>query len=91
MDFLYEWMKNLAFYMIIITVGLQMIPNNSYKKYIEFFTGLILIIMLMSPILKIFGIEKDFHEFYNNAEYEQKVKEIEKATEYLEGFSGENE
>ncbi len=91
MNYLYEWMKNLAFYMVIITVALQMLPNNSYKKYLEFFTGLILILMLMSPILKILGIEKEFHKFYDQAEYEQKVKEIEQATEYLEGFSGESE
>ncbi|MBQ8559687.1 MAG: stage III sporulation protein AF [Tyzzerella sp.] len=91
LTYLYEWIENIAFYMVIITVAMQMIPNDSYKKYIRFFTGLILIIMLAGPIMKIFGVEQELQEFYKSAEYQQKVKEIERATKYLEEFSGETE
>lgn len=91
LTYLYEWIENIAFYMVIITVAMQMIPNSSYKKYIRFFTGLILIIMLSGPIMKIFGMEQELQEFYKSAEYQQKVKEIERATKYLEEFSGEIE
>ena len=59
MTYLYEWIENIAVYMVIITVAMQMVPNNSYKKYIRFFTGLILIIMMSGPILKIFGMEQE--------------------------------
>ncbi len=90
LEYLYQWIENIAFYLIIFTVAMQVIPNNSYKKYIQFFTGLILIIMLAGPILKIFGVEQDFHDFYESAEYQQKVKEIEEATKYLEGIMLEN-
>lgn len=91
MTYLYEWIENIAVYMVIITVAMQMVPNNSYKKYIRFFTGLILIILMSGPILKIFGMEQELEEFYKSAEYEQKVKEIERATKYLEDFSWEME
>ena len=91
LTYLYEWIENIAFYMVIITVAMQMIPNSSYKKYIRFFTGLILIIMLSGPIMKIFGMEQELQEFYKSAEYQQKVKEIARATKYLEEFSGEIE
>ena len=91
LEYLYQWIENIAFYLIIFTVAIQMIPNNSYKKYIQFFTGLILIIMLAGPILKIFGTEQDFREFYKSAEYQQKVREIEEATKYLEGIGIESE
>ena len=90
LEYLYQWIENIAFYLIIFTVAMQVIPNNSYKKYIQFFTGLILIIMLSGPILKIFGVEQDFHDFYESVEYQQKVKEIEEATKYLEGIMLEN-
>lgn len=89
-EYLYEWIENIAFYLVILTVAIQLIPNNSYKKYIRFFTGLILVIMLSSPILKIFGMEEVFRDFYESAEYEQKMKEIENATKYLEDISLEN-
>lgn len=86
-DYLYQWIENVAFYMVILTVAMQLIPNNSYKKYIQFFSGLILVIMLAGPIFKIFGMEQEFIETYENAEYEQKIKEIEEATKYLEDIS----
>lgn len=90
-DYLYEWIENVAFYLVILTIAIQLIPDNSYKKYIQFFVGLMLVLMLSEPILKIFGMEDDFYVFYENAEYEQKVKEIEKSTKYLEDISIETE
>ena len=86
-DYLCQWIENVAFYMVILTVAMQLIPNKTYKKYIQFFSGLILVIMLAGPIFKIFGMEKEFIEIYENAEYEQKIKEIEEATKYLEDIS----
>lgn len=91
LEYFYEWMENLAFYLVIITIVVQMLPNNSYKKYIRFFTGLILILLMMNPILKILGTEQAFFAVYESEEYRQKVREIEQATKYLEGFSGEVE
>ena len=37
---------------------MQMIPGEHYKKYIRFFAGMILILMLTEPISKIFGLSK---------------------------------
>ena len=56
--YIYEWMKNVAFYLVIIVVALQMIPGETYKKYIRFFAGLILILMLAGPILNLFGMSE---------------------------------
>ena len=56
--YIYEWMKNVAFYLVIIVVALQMIPGEIYKKYIRFFAGLILILMLAGPILNLFGMSE---------------------------------
>lgn len=77
MDFLYEWTRNLAFYMIIITVILQIIPGDTYKKYVRFFVGLVLILLLTQPIIKLFGMQKDFKIFYNEAKRQQEKLEKE--------------
>lgn len=90
-EYLYQWMENVAFYLVILTVAMQLIPNKSYQNYIRFFTGLILVVMLSGPILKIFQMEDSFQEFYNKMEYEQKMKEIEDATKYLEDISIEDQ
>ena len=72
-DYLYQWIENIAFYLVILTVAMQMVPNNNYKKYIQFFSGLILVLMLAGPVFKVFGMEQKFTEFYENAEYQQNM------------------
>ena len=57
LDFIYEWIQNIAFYLILITVLLHMLPDSDYKKYIRFFTGLILILLLITPVLKLLHID----------------------------------
>lgn len=91
LEYFYQWLQNIAFYLVIITAVIQMVPNNSYKKYIRFFTGLILIVMMTEPFVKIAGMGKTFSKLYDNAEYKQKIREIEETTKYLEEIQIENE
>lgn len=88
-EYLYQWVENIAFYLLILTVAMQLIPNKSYKNYIQFFSGLILIIMIAGPIIELFGMEQEFTTYFKDAEYQQKIKEIEEATKYLEDISNE--
>ncbi len=88
-EYFYKWIENIMYYLVIFTVAIQLIPNNTYKKYIRFFMGLILIIMIARPIADLFGMQNSFREFYEAAEYHQKKEEIEKAAEFLEDLSGE--
>lgn len=84
LDYIYQWVENIAFYMVIVVAVMQMIPGDSYKKYIRFFVGMILILMLTGPILKIFGMSD-----FQNAEYQKELEEIENATKNMEEIIGE--
>ena len=77
--FIYDWMENIAFYLVILVAIMQMIPQTSYQKYIRFFAGMILILMLAGPILRIFGMTELQSTAYQNA-----LQEIEDATGYME-------
>ncbi|CDB01205.1 putative uncharacterized protein [Lachnospiraceae bacterium CAG:215] len=33
LDAMYEWMKNLAFYLVIVTAALEVLPREAYRKY----------------------------------------------------------
>lgn len=90
MEYFYEWIQNIAFFLVLVTAVIQIIPDNSYRKYIRFFMGLLLILMLSGPILKAFGMQQKFSEIYNSAGYKQRVKEMEETTKYLENISLED-
>lgn len=77
-------MKNIAYYMVLITAVIQVLPNQEYKKYVRFFTGMVLVMLLANPILSIFGMEHRFSELYDGQAYEEATKEMKSAAEFRE-------
>ena len=78
---LYGWIRNIAVYLVVMTGVMHIVPGKEYRKYIRFFSGLILIILLASPLLKLTGMWEDFGSLYRNREYEMEVERIERAAE----------
>ena len=76
MDYLYDWIQNLSFYMILMTAIIQMIPSEAYKKYIQFYMGLVIVLMLCTPIIKIIGMEKKFLSIYHSNAYRMEFNEL---------------
>lgn len=52
---IYSWIKNLVVYLILSNVLNHMIPGSNYKKYIGFFSGLIIVVILLEPLSFILG------------------------------------
>ncbi len=50
---MYEWIKTLVIYLIISKLIIQIIPGASYKKYIHFLTGLMIILIIVEPVSKL--------------------------------------
>lgn len=88
-EYLYQWMENLAFYMVMITAVMHIISDKGYQRYLRFFTGLILIIMLAAPIVKLLGMEGSWEKLYENDEYLTQIEKIENTTDYLETINPE--
>lgn len=71
---LYEWLQNISYYLILVTAVTYVLPSGSYRKYIRFFTGLVLILMLLIPVMNLFRIKipdgdevfEDFLSRYEN-------------------------
>ncbi len=50
MEQLYEWIRNITYYLIFITVAENLLPNKKYEKYIKFFAGMVLILLVLKPV-----------------------------------------
>ena len=48
-----DWIKTLVGYLLIVSVITQMMPNRKYEQYVRLFTGFLLIILILQPVLKI--------------------------------------
>ncbi|MHC0035973.1 stage III sporulation protein AF [Pseudoneobacillus sp. C159] len=58
MQFLIEWVTNIIIFILIATVIDMLLPNSSLQKYTKMVTGLLLIAIILTPVLKL--ISKDF-------------------------------
>lgn len=67
---LYDWIQNIAVYLILVSAVMHAIPGKDYEKYIRFFSGLILILLLFTPLLNLTGMAEEFTSLYKSREYE---------------------
>lgn len=50
MEQLFDWIRSIIYYLIFITVVVNLLPNKKYEKYIRFFAGVVLILLVLKPI-----------------------------------------
>jgi len=60
-DGFYNWVKNIAFYMVLATMVTYLMPNERYKKYLRFFTGALMVVLVIGPIISVFGAKNEFN------------------------------
>lgn len=84
LDYLYEWIQRVAYYMILVTLIMQATAGEGYRKYIRLFTGIILILFILSPVIRLLGLNGK--EFVRSAkqEYEAAAENIEEKMQKLE-------
>lgn len=53
---LYSWVKGVVIYLILASLFISLSPSGHYKKYISFFSGLVMIILVMQPLAYILNL-----------------------------------
>lgn len=75
MELIYEWMRNLVFYSLLVSVVMNVMPDSEYQKYIRFFLGMLLIIVVITPVLQILGLDETLAANYNILSLEESWQE----------------
>lgn len=66
MSFLYQYVRSVCIFSVIISLILNVFPESSNKKYIKLFAGIVLLALILNPII---GIK-------NKVDLESKIKKI---------------
>lgn len=78
---LYEWIKDLAVFYILFTAILHLVPDGRYEKYIRFFMGLLLIVMMSTPVFSILGkgqeLAEDLQFYFDEENQKKELRELE--------------
>lgn len=68
---IYRWVKTIAFFYIVFSAVLHLVPDVKYERYIRSFMGILLIYILSTPVFNLFGNgEKLLQEFRLNYQEE---------------------
>jgi stage III sporulation protein AF len=59
MDEIYTWIRNIVIYMIMNTIIMNLLGNKSYKKYISIVSGMILVLIVISPLMKFMELDEN--------------------------------
>jgi stage III sporulation protein AF len=60
---IYNWIKNIVIYMIINTIIMNLLGNKSYKKYVSIVSGMILVLIVISPLVKLMKLNDNLDYF----------------------------
>jgi stage III sporulation protein AF len=59
MNFLTEWIMNIIVFILLAMIVDMLLPSSTMKKYTKLVTGLLLIAIILTPILKVFSSDFD--------------------------------
>ncbi|NSG83127.1 stage III sporulation protein AF [Blautia schinkii] len=78
---IYQWMKNLAFFHVLTTTVLHILPDKRYEQYIRLFMGLLLALMICTPVFALVGKSSEllngFQKYYGEEEQARMENEAE--------------
>ena len=63
---IYSWIKCLAIFYILLTMLIHLVPTGKYQRYVRFFMGLLLMVMLITPMLSILEKAKTLPESFSS-------------------------
>ena len=76
MSGIYEWVRNIVIFLILNTIIMNLLGNSGYKKYVSIVSGMILLLIVVSPLLKLLNIDEILDYYLNTNIYQTDVSDF---------------
>lgn len=80
-----EWIQRIAIYIVLVTVLRSLISRPQYQQYFRFVSGLILILLLITPVVGVLGDDSKLYEILNRHLYQLDLEDIKSSLQLAEG------
>ena len=84
-DMIYQWIRSLVFYMILMTMIMNMLPDKKYEKYLQLFTGAVFVLLVVSPFTDLTGVENRVAGAFERLTFQTDVKLLVREIEDADG------
>ncbi len=86
MEKLFGWIQNTVCFVCLLTVFLQLIPENGFKRYVRFFTGLLLVLVVFQPLAGLLTDQELFDSVFRMEWIKEEKYELESGIRAMEGL-----
>ena len=76
MGILLEYIRNIGYFLILMSLVGNVMPDNSYKKYLKMFCGLILVVLVINPFYEFLNYDGSIKDIFKGARFDSEVAHI---------------
>ncbi|MBS5282846.1 MAG: stage III sporulation protein AF [Clostridiales bacterium] len=77
MNAVYDWVKSIIYYMIFLSVANNLLADSKYEKYIRFFAGLVLMLLVIRPFTGGLKADELLAGLWQRISLESDIRELE--------------
>lgn len=78
MDGLYGWLRSITCYILLMSVLDNLLPGKKYGKYLRLFAGMVLILLVLSPLTSSLRLEDKIAHYYETFLFQDQAKDLER-------------
>lgn len=71
-----SWVRDIVFYMIFITMVMNLLPDPKYEKYLRLFAGAVLILLVFGPLARAAGVETAMAGLFEKITFENDARAL---------------
>ena len=72
----YSWIGSLACYYLVYSIVMNIIPKKEYQVYVKSFMGMLLVVIMLTPVMEFIRSDYDISEIFQTEEMKRAWKEI---------------
>lgn len=80
-----DFLKNYYVFMLILMIFSYLVPKEEYKRYIQFFVGIFVVVLFLRPILEFLSMDNPTRIYEIFETFNEQVKELDYEYFFFEG------
>ena len=76
MEEVFQWAKNMVYYLIFSQLIVHLMPNGKYEQYMKLFSGAVFILLMTGPLTGALHLNERLAHVYERIQFEQEREEI---------------
>ena len=85
MEGIYDWIRNLISFLLLMTLITNLLPDKKYEKYLRLFTGAVFLLLFFSPLTDLYGLERKMAGAFERITFQTDVQLLKKEIENVDG------